>query len=137
MSNRRDHRHERETGPPPAAKAASQGDQSGIARHAQPATGMRRDSVCISLIFVLAAAGIVLFLSSPADQDSGVTGWLDRQPIVAIQSHLRIIGYEVGPVDGIWGPRSSAAQKQYLTEIGDPLIDEPSAAVMIVDQIAP
>ena len=98
---------------------------------------MRRDIVCISLISVLAAAGIALFLSSPADQDSAAAGWLDRPAIVAIQSRLRIIGYEVGSVDGIWGPRSAAAQKQYLVEMGDPLMVEPSAAVVFVEQIAP
>jgi len=89
------------------------------------------------LVFILAIAGIVLFLSSPADQVSAGAGWLDRQPVIAIQSRLRIIGYDIGAVDGIWGPRSAAAQKSYLADQGERSIDEPSAAVLNITQIAP
>ena len=76
-------------------------------------------------------------MSSPADRASGIAGWLQRPPVIAIQSRLRIIGYDVGPVDGIWGPRSTIAQKQYLDHQGMAPTDEPSAAVTIVNQIAP
>ncbi len=42
----------------------------------------------------------------------------DLDTVAGIQTALRRLGYDCGPSDGIWGPRSIVACKAFQTERG-------------------
>ncbi|MDQ3831681.1 MAG: VWA domain-containing protein, partial [Candidatus Tectomicrobia bacterium] len=47
-------------------------------------------------------------------------GLLDPSDTALVQSRLRALGYEVGPIDGIMGPKTRGAIRQFQRQVGAP-----------------
>src|SRR5919106_5939240 len=47
-------------------------------------------------------------------------GLLDPSDTALVQSRLRALGYEVGPIDGIMGPKTRGAIRQFQRQVGMP-----------------
>lgn len=45
-----------------------------------------------------------------------------RDEFRAIQSALKSLGYNPGPIDGVFGPRTEAALRQFLAQAGKPVV---------------
>lgn len=52
----------------------------------------------------------------------------DRQAIAHVQSELQQLGYQVGSVDGVWGPESRAAMANFQQTKGLPATGQPDQA---------
>lgn len=60
----------------------------------------------------------------------GQTVTLDTAMIASAQNSLNRLGYNAGPADGQWGPRTEAAVRAYQTEIGVPATGVLDAALI-------
>jgi hypothetical protein len=67
--------------------------------------------------------------SAPAPAPVAQPAVASGPTVAEIQSRLTLMGYDPGPVDGICGPRTQAAIRQYQQEHGLPLDGQPSVAL--------
>jgi peptidoglycan hydrolase-like protein with peptidoglycan-binding domain len=76
----------------------------------------------------LAACNNMGYDQPPAAQASRAQTQADRQAIAHVQSELQTLGYNVGPVDGVWGSESRAAMASFQQTKGLPASGQPDQA---------
>lgn len=64
--------------------------------------------------------------AAPGSQQAG----LSPAQVRRVQQHLADAGYSPGPVDGVWGPRSRAAQSRYQSERGLAITGAPDPSLL-------
>jgi len=86
----------------------------------------------IGLILAAAIALPLALSACGSDYYSTPTSAYDRSDVVfGIQTDLQRRGYDVGPADGVYGPRTSAAIRSYQWRNG--LVVDGSPSVTLLD----
>lgn len=63
---------------------------------------------------------LAVFLSACGGGGQGRTAGLDGSLVAGVQNKLTTLGYEPGPVDGLFGPLTSSAIREYQIDHGLP-----------------
>lgn len=112
------------------AIALSFGSLSALAQDAQPTESQNPQAGAYS------EPGASTQMES-ASERSGSIGQMDSDTISAIQESLKEAGHDVGAVDGIWGPKTEAALREFQEARGlEPTgtVDDRTLAELEVDQ---